>query len=493
MRALLPCRRHMQLTSPALTFLVLLWAACSAPAYAGLDVEGGEHAVADPAADDVVARFMAQAQHQAHEAFDEIYGDGSGIDGEPPPPRDAFVENYVTQALNHETKRILDLKGYPADHLQPEPRRSRGSGSWRDVEKKDSPKTLEGEVEAIVVQKKQRQAIRERVRTRKSLEVLIGNDTRVPKGSVRTWDVPCGEHLYKRHVYAGIPRCSPGVGLETLPCQRFVWDEFVTPDEGRQMIELMEKGFQGLFHQGPETLLVPESEARGRLGDVGFRLTVELLDRVRRAVEDAMNISTTGATVYYSGSLMKRMEMPIRRGPMQVEAEHNSWNPHVDKANIASYDYSALLYFNDAGLDFDGGELAFHDVDADRMVWPLAGRLLAFSSGLENLHHVRPMTRGRRYVLSMWFTCSKAHAHPSLGELDAPWPEAARRPDQDAPLSDLSQLPRARAQARAFVDPVAAKPGDEPSATLSGWLWTSRLGRAAQILLWGSEWSSSEL
>jgi len=48
-------------------------------------------------------------------------------------------------------------------------------------------------------------------------------------------------------------------------------------------------------------------------------------------------------------------------------------------------------------------------------VQPLAGRLVAFSSGLENLHRVLPMTWGRRYVLSMWFTCSERHAHPKLG------------------------------------------------------------------------------
>ena len=103
------------------------------------------------------------------------------------------------------------------------------------------------------------------------------------------------------------------------------------------------------------------------------------------------------------------------------------WNYHVDKANIASYDYSALLYLTtwgapaesaaggdlesrERGGDFEGGELAFADVDADRVVRPLAGRLVAFTSGLENLHAVRRVTRGVRLVLAMWFTCSPAHA-----------------------------------------------------------------------------------
>merc|ERR1739845_152708 len=69
---------------------------------------------------------------------------------------------------------------------------------------------------------------------------------------------------------------------------------------------------------------------------------------------------------------------------------------------------------NSVGEDFGGGELAFNDADADRIVRPLAGRLVAFSSGLENLHRVQPMTWGRRYTLAVWFTCSAQHAHPSL-------------------------------------------------------------------------------
>merc|ERR1719282_1161344 len=85
------------------------------------------------------------------------------------------------------------------------------------------------------------------------------------------------------------------------------------------------------------------------------------------------------------------MDHPPINDEMQLDLEHDSSNPHVDKANIASYDWSALLYFNSAGEDFDGGELVFHDADIDRVVQPLAGRLVVFSSGLENLHRVLPM------------------------------------------------------------------------------------------------------
>ena len=95
-------------------------------------------------------------------------------------------------------------------------------------------------------------------------------------------------------------------------------------------------------------------------------------------------------------------------------------NAHVDKANIASYDYSALLYLSTGGgADFEGGELAFLDGDAERLVTPRAGRLVAFSSGLENLHQVREVTRGERFVLAMWFTCSAEHAYNDFAAADA--------------------------------------------------------------------------
>ena len=41
--------------------------------------------------------------------------------------------------------------------------------------------------------------------------------------------------------------------------------------------------------------------------------------------------------------------------------------------------------------------------EADDVVRALPGRLVAFTSGLENLHRVVPPEGGPRYVLAMWF------------------------------------------------------------------------------------------
>ena len=37
-------------------------------------------------------------------------------------------------------------------------------------------------------------------------------------------------------------------------------------------------------------------------------------------------------------------------------------------------------------------------------VAPRVGRFVAFTSGLENVHHVEPVTHGERFTLSAWFT-----------------------------------------------------------------------------------------
>lgn len=105
---------------------------------------------------------------------------------------------------------------------------------------------------------------------------------------------------------------------------------------------------------------------------------------------------------------------------------------HVDKANIGSYDYSALLYLSEYGVDFQGGKFAFCHDDVVKLVEPRMGRLVAFTSGPENLHQVRPVTRGARYVLAMWFTKDR-----SLGLEVNP-----HAPASTAPMIQVSTLGR---------------------------------------------------
>ena len=98
---------------------------------------------------------------------------------------------------------------------------------------------------------------------------------------------------------------------------------------------------------------------------------------------------------------------------------HQFNNPHCDMASVVHYDYSCVLYITTGGdCDFGGGELVFCDDDAERKVFPRRGRLVGFSSGIENIHRINPVRLSKssmalqnnhssgRITLSMWFTTS---------------------------------------------------------------------------------------
>jgi hypothetical protein len=72
--------------------------------------------------------------------------------------------------------------------------------------------------------------------------------------------------------------------------------------------------------------------------------------------------------VCVSGALLTRLKADFEDDMFEVNHTHVYWNPHVDKANIASYDYSALLYLNTHGTDFDGGHFTFIDPNEDQLV-----------------------------------------------------------------------------------------------------------------------------
>lgn len=93
------------------------------------------------------------------------------------------------------------------------------------------------------------------------------------------------------------------------------------------------------------------------------------------------------------------------------------WHVHVDKETYQTFHYTSLLYLTDMGEDFKGGEFVFVDASdkLNRTIEPKLGRLSFFTSGIENKHHVKPITEGVRYALTMGFTCDKSKAIPEIG------------------------------------------------------------------------------
>jgi hypothetical protein len=176
----------------------------------------------------------------------------------------------------------------------------------------------------------------------------------------------------------------------------------------------------------------PEPETAARMGGGAARLLDAVRERVRRAIMRDHCATAAGAGAGAGGDCVDSHAAALAgAGPAQCSLADNGgmlvraqggaqlrrldpdldldpqriyWDPHVDKANIATWDYSALLYLSTHGRDFQGGEFAFNDADADRVVLPVAGRLVTFQSGFENLHQVRRVTEGVRFVLALFFT-----------------------------------------------------------------------------------------
>jgi hypothetical protein len=71
-------------------------------------------------------------------------------------------------------------------------------------------------------------------------------------------------------------------------------------------------------------------------------------------------------------------------------------------------DYTAMLYLNTSGLDYEGGLLRFPALGEE--VVPQAGLLVGFPCGRQYQHEVTAVRQGSRYAISMWMTPDPAHA-----------------------------------------------------------------------------------
>lgn len=89
---------------------------------------------------------------------------------------------------------------------------------------------------------------------------------------------------------------------------------------------------------------------------------------------------------------------------MNSNESYGYWDYHCDKANNFDYDYTVLLYLNSS---FENGELVFVEEDHEIILEPKTARLVIFESSLENIHYVRKVTSGNRFLFSIWY--SKAY------------------------------------------------------------------------------------
>ena len=208
-------------------------------------------------------------------------------------------------------------------------------------------------------------------------------------------------------------------------CGRFVVDDLVTVEEAHKLLILAKKGLAKGGGIGGASILDLHSGALSH-GDNfinlykshpdlftprDFQTYRTVKDRVKAAVAEHFNLENSHLYLSHPTFFSELTAVPA------VTVHDEYWHPHIDKETYPSFHYTSLLYLSDYKRDFTGGRFVFIDehFKANRTIEPREGRVSAFTSGVENKHHVEPVAGGTRYALTMGFTCDQSKAIPDPG------------------------------------------------------------------------------
>ncbi|XP_024276709.1 prolyl 3-hydroxylase 2 isoform X3 [Oncorhynchus tshawytscha] len=189
---------------------------------------------------------------------------------------------------------------------------------------------------------------------------------------------------------------------------------------GLQTVTMAGDGYRGKMSphtpnerfEGATVLKTLQYGYEGRVPLRSARLFYDASERARRIIESYFLLNSTLHFSYthlvcrtaITGQQDHRNDLshPIHADNCLLDPEANEcWK---EPPAYTYRDYSALLYLNG---DFEGGEFIFTEMDAKTVtaqVKPKCGRMVGFSSGGENPHGVRAVTRGQRCAVALWFT-----------------------------------------------------------------------------------------
>jgi hypothetical protein len=212
-------------------------------------------------------------------------------------------------------------------------------------------------------------------------------------------------------------------GCLTATCKRVVVDGIFSNEEVDSLLRIAKNGMDTRDNLGGPTILdinsghIRDTAGLDNLFDENNNFTFSaddfssygsIIRKLKSNVETTFGIQN----MYFTApTFITRLDGRNSWSPREIHDEY--WHPHVDRDNTRHYHYSGLLYLSTYGKDFLGGKLNFlssgeaetksHIVELE--VEPKAGRVIMFTSGGENFHHVERVTSGQRFVLAFWFTC----------------------------------------------------------------------------------------
>eukprot|EP00927_Polykrikos_kofoidii_P056219 TRINITY_DN50383_c0_g1_i1.p1 TRINITY_DN50383_c0_g1~~TRINITY_DN50383_c0_g1_i1.p1 ORF type:complete len:352 (+),score=67.48 TRINITY_DN50383_c0_g1_i1:101-1156(+) len=242
------------------------------------------------------------------------------------------------------------------------------------------------------------------------------------------------------------PSSGPGEGACIAPrresrCARFVVDDWLAEEDAAQLRDMVQYYVDEAWGggSGPPSILDLQS---GTISyNDGFIDLYQLMKfkslkfpavhvttyhkvrkQLRRIVSDLFGISEElllhDLTFYSHINASK-----------EAQTDHDEyWHPHIDTEQYGTFAYTTLLYLGTEGKDFEGGEFVFEanaggngakavekSRNVDDAIQPRFGRLVVFTSDMENTHRVEKVTDGVRITMTSAFTCNTEKA-ASLGK-----------------------------------------------------------------------------
>ncbi|XP_076134556.1 prolyl 3-hydroxylase 2 [Alosa pseudoharengus] len=208
--------------------------------------------------------------------------------------------------------------------------------------------------------------------------------------------------------------------------QRVLLDDVISDDECTELkslahaVTIAGDGYRGKMSphtpnekfEGATVLKTLQFGYEGRVSLKSARLFYDVSEKARKIIESYFMLNSTLHFSYthlvcrtaITGQQDHRHDLshPIHADNCLLDPEANEcWK---EPPAYTCRDYSALLYLNG---DFEGGEFIFTEMDAKTVtaqVKPRCGRMVGFSSGGENPHGVRAVTKGQRCAVALWFT-----------------------------------------------------------------------------------------
>ncbi|XP_010609973.1 prolyl 3-hydroxylase 3 [Fukomys damarensis] len=252
--------------------------------------------------------------------------------------------------------------------------------------------------------------------------------------------------------------------------ERAVLDGLLTPAECGTLLELAQdaagagarSGYRGRRSphtpherfEGLTVLKAAQLAQAGTVGSKGAKLFLEASERVRTLTqayfspERPLYLSFTHLVCRSAieGEQGQRMDLshPVHADNCILDPDSGEcWR---EPPAYTYRDYSGVLYLND---DFQGGDLFFTQPNAltvTAQVRPRCGRLVAFSSGVENPHGVWAVTRGRRCALALWHTWAPEHQEQEWAEAKQllQEPEQEQAEEEEAPSREPGPEPPSR-------------------------------------------------